>query len=98
MKTEKIYLLAELTVLPDFLDDVEATLKEALIPTLREPGCEALFETSREGNPHRLVFFEVFSSLEAHEFHLEQDYTKRMFSALDGKLAGAPIMTNLSAL
>jgi len=29
-------------------------------------------------DPHKLVFFEVFSSAAAHEFHLEQDYTKRM--------------------
>jgi len=98
MKNQKIYLLAELTVLPEFLDDVKAALKEALIPTLQEPGCEALFETSREGNPHKLVFFEVFSSPAAHTFHLEQDHTKRIFAALEGKLAGAPIMTNLNAL
>ena len=77
---------------------MKAALEEALIPTLQEPGCEALFETSRQGNPHELVFFEVFSSPAAHKFHLKQDYTKRMFAALEGKLAGAPTMTNLSAL
>jgi quinol monooxygenase YgiN len=98
MKNQKIYLLAELTILPEFLDDVKAIFKEALIPTLQEPGCEALFETSREGSPHKLVFFEVFSSPAAHKFHLEQDHTKRMLAALEGKLAGAPIMTNLNAL
>jgi quinol monooxygenase YgiN len=98
MKNQKIYLLAELTVLPKFLDDVKTVLKEALIPTLQEPGCEAMFETSREGDPHKLVFFEVFSSPAAHKFHLEQDYTKRLFAALEDKLAGAPTMTNLNAL
>jgi quinol monooxygenase YgiN len=98
MKNQKIYLLAELTVLPESLDDVKAVLKESLIPTLQEPGCEALFETSREGDPHKLVFFEIFSSPAAHKFHLEQDYTKRIFAALEGKLAEAPIMTNLNAL
>jgi len=35
---EKIYLLAELTVRPGFVEEVKAILKEALIPTLREPG------------------------------------------------------------
>ena len=45
MEDRKIYLLAELTVLPGFLDEVKAILKEALIPTLQEPGCEALYET-----------------------------------------------------
>ena len=33
MDNQKIYLLAELTVLPEFLDDVRAALKQALIPT-----------------------------------------------------------------
>jgi hypothetical protein len=40
MDNRKIYLLAELTVLPEFLDEVKAALAEALIPTLQEPGCE----------------------------------------------------------
>ena len=98
MDSQKIYLLAELTVLPEFLDDVKATLKQALISTLKEAGCEGMFETSREGDPHRLVFFEIFSSSAAHKFHLEQDYMKRLFAALDGKLARATVMTRLNAL
>jgi quinol monooxygenase YgiN len=53
---------------------------------------------SREGDPHKLVFFEIFSSSAAHKFHLEQDYMKRLFTALEGKLAGATIMTKLNAL
>ena len=98
MDDEKVYLLAERTVLPDFLDEVKAAAKEVLIATLQEPGCEALFTTSREGAPHQLVFFEVFSSPAAHKFHLEQDHTKRFFAALEDKLAGPLIMTRLDAL
>ena len=41
MEDEKIYLLAELTILPGFLEEVKAILREALIPT-PQPGCEAL--------------------------------------------------------
>jgi quinol monooxygenase YgiN len=62
MKDERIYLLAELTILPEFLEEVKAILKEALVPTLQEPGCETLYETGRDDDPHKLVFFEVFSS------------------------------------
>ena len=98
MEDKKIYLLAELTILPGFLEEVKAILREALIPTLREPGCEALYETGRKDDPHKLVFFEVFSSAAAHEFHLEQDYTKRMLASLDGKVSGVPTLTKLSAL
>ena len=32
-----------------------------------------MFETSREGDQHKLVFFAIFSSSAAHKFHLEQD-------------------------
>jgi quinol monooxygenase YgiN len=98
MNSQKIYLLAELNVLPEFLDDVKGALKQALIPTLQEAGCEGMFETSWEGDPHRLVFFEIFSSSAAHKFHLEQDYIKRLFTAWEGKLVGAPIVTKLNAL
>jgi len=87
-----------LTILPGFLEEVKAILKEALIPTLEEPGCEALYETGRKDDPHKLVFFEVFSSAAAHEFHLDQDYTKRMFAALEGKMSGASILTKLRPL
>jgi len=52
MDSQKIYLLAELTVLPEFLDDVKGALKQALIPTLQQAGCEGMFETSWEGDPH----------------------------------------------
>jgi hypothetical protein len=57
MENRKIYLLAELIVRPEFLDAVKAIAKEALIPALQEPGCEALFQTSREDDRHKLVFF-----------------------------------------
>jgi len=98
MEDPKIYLLAELTIAPGFLEEVKAILKEALIQTLQEPGCEALYETGRKDDPHKLVFFEVFSSAAAHEFHLAQDYTKRMFASLEGKMSEAPTLTALSAL
>jgi hypothetical protein len=35
MDGRKIYLLAELTVLPEFLDEPKAALAEALIPALQ---------------------------------------------------------------
>ena len=98
MKIRRSMLLAELTILPGFLEEVKAILKEALIPTLQELGCEALYETGRKDDPDKLVFFEVFSSAAPHEFHLEQDYTKRLFASLDGKVSGVPTLTKLSAL
>src|SRR5258705_5248664 len=48
MEGPKIYLLAALTVLPGFLEEVRAIFNEALSPQLQEPGCEALYETGRQ--------------------------------------------------
>ena len=98
MDSQEIYLLAEVTVVPEFLDEVKGAPKQALVPTLQEAGCEGLYETLREDDPHKLASFEIFSSPAAHTFHLEQDYMKRLFTALEGKLAGATIMTKLNAL
>src|SRR2546428_11645973 len=53
MEDKKIYLLAELTIPPGFLEEVKAILKEALIQTLQEPGCEALYETGRKDDPQQ---------------------------------------------
>jgi len=40
MEDTKIYLLAESTVLPRFLEEVKAILKEALIPTSKSPAAK----------------------------------------------------------
>ena len=82
----------------EFLEKVKASLKEVLIPTLQEPGGEALYESEQKDDPHKLVFFEVFSSAAAHEFHLEQDYTKRGFASLEGNRSRVPTLTKLSVL
>lgn len=94
----KKYLLYEFTVPTEFLKDVKAAFAEVLPPTLQEPGCEALYETSKDGEPNKFVFFEVFSSEAAHKFHMDQAYTKKLFAALDGKLASPALPTRLRAL
>jgi hypothetical protein len=41
MENQKIYLLAELIVGPEFLDEVKAIAREALIPLCVTPGSSA---------------------------------------------------------
>jgi quinol monooxygenase YgiN len=98
LEDQKVYLLVELTILPGFLEEVKDILKGALVPTLQEPGCIGLFETARNDDPHKLVFFEVFSSTAAHELHLAQDRTKRAIASLKGKTSGVSTQTRLSEL
>jgi quinol monooxygenase YgiN len=84
--------------LPEYLEETKAIFAEALTKVLKEPGCEAMYTTSIDGKPNKLIFFEIFSSEEAHKFHLEQPYTKKMLAAIDGKLAAPTVMTRLRAL
>ncbi|HEY9138529.1 MAG TPA: hypothetical protein VIM67_09675 [Terriglobus sp.] len=46
---------------------------------------------------NRFVFFEVFSSEEAHAFHMAQDYTQQLAVDLEGKLLKPPVITRLCA-
>ncbi len=98
MKDSKVIILAELSILPEFLEEIKALSAATLAPTLKEPGCETFYQTAKEGDPNSLVFFEVFTSKATHDLHLEADYTQRFFAGVQGKLAGKPVMTNLSEL
>lgn len=98
MSNSKVIVLAEVPVLPEHLEEVKAISAEALIPTLKEPGCETFYQTSKKDDPNTLVFFEVFESKSALDLHMEADYTRIFFAGIQGKLAGKPVSTILSEL
>lgn len=98
METQKFILLAEVTVLPEFLAEVTALAKATLVPTLQEAGCEIFVQTARQDDPNTLLFFEVFASEAANQWHLDQPYTQAFFAGVQGKLASKPTMTLLHQL
>lgn len=98
METQKFMLLAEVTVLPEYLAEITALAKATLIPTLEEPGCEIFVQTAKQDDPNTLIFFEVFSSEAANQLHLDQPYTQAFFASVQGKLAKKPTMTLLHQL
>jgi quinol monooxygenase YgiN len=97
MADEKLYLLAEILVKPQLLEETKEIFSTLLPTVLKEPGCEAMYTTSIDGDPNRLVFFEIFSSESAHEFHMAQDYTKKLAVDLEGKLERPMKVTRLNA-
>ena len=98
MPNDKLLLLVQVKVLPEHRAELLQALRETLPLTRAETGLEFLYPTTRKDDPNTLVFFEVFSSQEAHDFHLQQEYTKRLFATLEGGLVGEPVVTNLSEL
>ena len=98
MGISKFIILAELPVKPEYLEDVKALSMATLIPTLQEPGCESFYQTVKSDDPNTLVFFEVFSSKDAAELHLEAEYTKAFFAGIQGKLSSKPVSSILQQL
>lgn len=97
MADEKFYLLAEFLVKPQTLDETKEIFSKLLPVVLKEEGCEAMYTTSIEGDPNKLVFFEIFSTEEAHKFHMAQDYTRKLAVDLEGKLQKPPVITRLNS-
>lgn len=95
---DKYIILAEIPVQSAYLEEVKALAAATLKPTLEEAGCEAFYQTVRSDDPYSLVFFEVFRSKEAHELHLEADYTKAFFAGVQDKVSGKPVLTILNQL
>jgi quinol monooxygenase YgiN len=98
MRNDKVVLLIQAKVLPEHRAELLQALRETLPLTRAETGVEGLYPTTRKDDPNTLVFFEVFSSQDAHDFHMQQEYTKRFFAMFEGGLVGEPVVTNLSEL
>ncbi len=98
MANDKYILLVEAEILPRHREEVVEALQTCLVHTRAEEGVEAFYQTAHFDNPNMFVFLEVFASQEAHELHMQQEYTKTFFSALEGKLVTNPKFTRLAEL
>jgi quinol monooxygenase YgiN len=95
---DKVILLVEARILPEYRSDVLEAARTCLIPTLQEEGVEAFYQTVLAEDPNSIVFFEVFHSEAAHALHLNQGYTREFFSAIEGKLTEKPVMRRLNRI
>ena len=98
MTNEKVIMLIEAKIQPQR----RAALAEAVgqyLPLVRaEPGVEAFYVTWRKDDPNTLVFYEVYKSQAAQDFHLQQDFTKTFLATLTGAQAGDRVRTKLVEL
>jgi quinol monooxygenase YgiN len=92
MASQKIIVLAELTVKPEFLEEVIAISRKNINSSLQEPGCETFIMTVKKAEPNTLVFFEIWSSQEALQLHVEEAYTKQFFAEIPERLVTAPVL------
>ena len=52
----------------------------------------------RKDDPNTFVFYEIYRSQAAQDFHLQQDFTKKFLATLKGAQAGDRVRTNLVEL
>jgi len=92
MTNQKVIVLAELTVQPQFIDEAIALSRENINFSLQEPGCETFIMTSKKDDPYILVFFEIWNSQEALQWHMERSYTKEFFQNIPSRLVKDPVL------
>jgi len=95
MTGEKVIMLIEAKVQPERRAELIGALREYLPLVRAEPGVEAFYVTSRKDDPNTFVFYEVYKSQAAQDFHLQQDFTKKFLTILKSSQAGDRVRTNL---
>jgi quinol monooxygenase YgiN len=95
MANEKVIMLIEARIQqPRRAELVEAARQ--YLPLVRaESGVEAFYLTARKDDPNTFIFYEVYRSQAAQDFHLQQDFTKKFLATLKSAQVGDRLRTNL---
>src|SRR5215469_7156703 len=98
MSEEKIIMLIEAKIQPQRRAELIEALREYLPLARAEPGVEAFYVTARKDDPNVFVFYEIYKSHAAQDFHLQQDFTKKFLATLKSAQAADRVRTNLVEL
>lgn len=95
MTNEKVIMLIEAKIQPQRRAELIEAVRQYLPLVRAEPGVEAFYIAARKDDPTTFVFYEVYRSQAAQDFHLQQDFTKKFLATLKGAQAGDRMRTNL---
>ena len=98
MTSEKVIMLIEATIQPQRRGELVEAVRQYLPLVRAEAGVEAFYVTARKDDPDRFVFYEIYRSQAAQDFHLQQDFTKKFLATLNSAQAGDRRRTNLVEL
>ena len=98
MTSEKVIMLIEAKIQPQRRAELVEAARQ-YVPLVRaEPGVEAFYFAARKDDPNTFVFYEVYKSQAAQDFHLQQDFTKKFLATLKSAQAGDRVRTSLVEL
>ncbi len=95
MTNEKVIMLIEARIQPQRRAELVESVQQYLPLVRAEPGIEAFYITTRKDDPNTFVFYEVYRSQAAQDFHLQQDFTKKFLATLKSAQVGERVRTNL---
>lgn len=98
MTNEKVIMLIEAKIQPQHRAELVEAASQYLPLVRAEPGVEAFHMAARKDDPNAVVFYEIYRSQAAQDFHLQQDFTKKFLATLKSAQAGDRVRTNLVEL
>ena len=98
MTDEKVIMLIEAKIEPQRREELFGAARQYLPLVRAEPGVEAFYVTTRKDDPNTIVFYEIYRSQAAQDFHLQQDFTKKFLTTLESAQAGDRVRTKLVEL
>lgn len=98
MTNEKVIMLIEAKIQPQRRGELLDASRQYLPLVRAEAGVEAFYIAARKDDPNTIVFYEVYKSQAAQDFHLQQDFTKKFLTTLKSVQAGDRVRTNLVEL
>ena len=98
MSNEKVIMLIEAKIQPQRRAELIEAARQYLPQVRAEAGVEAFYLTARQDDPNTFVFYEIYKSQAAQDFHLQQEFTKKFLAILKTAQAADRIRTNLVEL
>lgn len=98
MTNEKVIMLIEARIQPERRAELVKAARQYLPLVRAEPGVEAFYLSTRKDDPSTFVFYEIYKSQAAQDFHLQQDFTKNFLATLKSAQVGDRVRTNLVEL
>jgi quinol monooxygenase YgiN len=95
MSNEKVIMLIEAKIQPQHRAELIEAARKYLPLVRAEPGVEAFYLATRQDDPNTFVFYEIYRSKAAQDFHLQQDFTKKFLMTLKNAQVGERVRTNL---
>jgi quinol monooxygenase YgiN len=98
MTDEKVIMLIEAKIQPQRRTELVEAARQYLPLVGAEPGVKAFYIAAQKDDPNTFVFYEIYRSQAAQDFHLRQDFTKKFLATLKSAQVGDRMQTNLVEL